>query len=270
MPGSRNIVNSGDASLKKHSTVPLPLLGNSTKIHWLCNLHPSYIPNVATILEHTGTIADNNANIEDGDDTNAQHELQPNQPMTEFEEGGQFEEGEISDNAVDAAFDRAAVNEDRLEDLVMGITDPYMMGGISNDPLIVDSSNNDLTAWPRRSNCAHKPNPEYANVARIAGWANACTDLILSEACAAEVHTNLQSKTADANSWEPAPKMIQDISRMKDGMVRQEWLKAIKKELKTLIESGTFAQDTLKNGEVGTPVMETFKVKVKSDGCWTN
>jgi len=53
---------------------------------------------------------------------------------------------------------------------------------------------------------------------------------------------------------------------MKDGMVRQEWLKAIKKELKTLIDSGTFAADELKGGEVNTSVMETFKVKVKSDG----
>jgi len=53
---------------------------------------------------------------------------------------------------------------------------------------------------------------------------------------------------------------------MKDGIVRQEWLKAIKKELKTLIDSGTFAQDALRNGEISTPVMETFKVKVKSDG----
>jgi hypothetical protein len=54
---------------------------------------------------------------------------------------------------------------------------------------------------------------------------------------------------------------------MKDGIVRQEWLKAIKKELKTLIESGTFAQDTRRDGEISTPVMETFKVKVKSNGA---
>ncbi len=41
--------------------------------------------------------------------------------------------------------------------------------------------------------------------------------------------------------------------------------KRLKKELKTLIDSGTFAADELKGGEVSTPVMETFKVKVKSD-----
>jgi hypothetical protein len=53
---------------------------------------------------------------------------------------------------------------------------------------------------------------------------------------------------------------------MADGIVRQEWLKALKKELKTLIDAGTFINDKLKEGEISTPVMKTFKVKVKSDG----
>jgi len=132
--------------------------------------------------------------------------------------------------------------------------------------LIVDSSNNDPNSGPRRSNRPHKPNPRYANIATTVGWANVCTDLDLVEACAAEVHADLQPKSVDANSWEPAPKTIRDILKMKDGMVRKEWLKAIKEELKTLIDSGTFAADELKGGEVSTPVMETFKVKVKSDG----
>jgi hypothetical protein len=33
-----------------------------------------------------------------------------------------------------------------------------------------------------------------------------------------------------------------------------------------LIDLGTFAHDQMKEGETSTPVMETFKVKVKSDG----
>jgi hypothetical protein len=53
---------------------------------------------------------------------------------------------------------------------------------------------------------------------------------------------------------------------MSDEVVRQEWLKAIKKEIKTLVDSGTFLANTLQPGEISTPVMETFKVKVKSDG----
>jgi len=133
-------------------------------------------------------------------------------------------------------------------------------------PLIVDNSNNDPNTGPRRTTRRHKPNPKYANVANTVGWANICTDLALVEACAAKAHTDLQPNTTNANSWEPAPKTIRDILKMKDGLVRQEWLKAIKKELKILFDSGTFAQDTPKDGDISTPVMDTFKVKVKSDG----
>jgi len=53
--------------------------------------------------------------------------------------------------------------------------------------------------------------------------------------------------------------------KMPHGTVREEWLKSVRKELKTLVNSGTFQEDTLHEGETSTPVMETFKVKVKSD-----
>jgi hypothetical protein len=66
---------------------------------------------------------------------------------------------------------------------------------------------------------------------------------------------------SDALSWEPAPNNIRDIMKMPDGVVRQEWLKSVKKEIKMLVDSKTFAID-----EINTPVMEIFKVKVKSDG----
>jgi len=81
-----------------------------------------------------------------------------------------------------------------------------------------------------------------------------------------EAHTDLLPTTSDANSWEPVPKSLRDVLKMSDGMVRQEWLKAIKKEIKTLVDSGTFVTDTLQSNEISKPVMETFKVKVKSDG----
>jgi hypothetical protein len=111
-----------------------------------------------------------------------------------------------------------------------------------------------------------KPNPKYALVAKVVGWTNVCTDLTLTEACAIEAYPDVQPVTGDAHSWEPAPKTVRDILKMTDGVVRQEWLKSLKKEIKTLIEAGTFVHDNLKEGEVSTPVMETFKVKVKSDG----
>jgi hypothetical protein len=47
------------------------------------------------------------------------------------------------------------------------------------DPLIVDASNNEPDAGLRRSKCTPKPNPRYANVASIFGWANTCRDLDL-------------------------------------------------------------------------------------------
>jgi len=48
--------------------------------------------------------------------------------------------------------------------------------------------------------------------------------------------------------------------------VKEEWLKSVKKELKMLVDSNTFQDDIMHSGEISTPVMETFKVKVKSDG----
>jgi hypothetical protein len=40
----------------------------------------------------------------------------------------------------------------------------------------------------------------------------------------------------------------------------------VKAELKTLFDASTFALDTLRSGETNTPVMEIFKVKIKSNG----
>jgi hypothetical protein len=53
---------------------------------------------------------------------------------------------------------------------------------------------------------------------------------------------------------------------MPNGAVKEEWLKSVRKELKTLVDSGTFLEDVPHAGETSTPVMEIFKVKVKSDG----
>ena len=52
---------------------------------------------------------------------------------------------------------------------------------------------------------------------------------------------------------------------MPDGTVHQEWLKSVKKELKSLVDAKTFVTDNPQDGEISTPIMEIFKVKVKSD-----
>jgi hypothetical protein len=199
MPGSRNIVNSGDATFDEtfHSAIATTWQQHRDTLA----LQPlqSYIPNATTTLEHTGTSADNNVSIEEGE-TTTETTTTNHFPETEDD----VEEGEIPNNEPDA-------------------TGPEDTTG----PLIVDSWNSDPHAGLRHSTRIPKPNSRYANVASIVGWANACTDLELVEICAAEAHTNLQPNTGDATSWEPAPKNIRDVLKMKDGIVRQEWLKAI-------------------------------------------
>jgi hypothetical protein len=270
LPGSRNIIVSGDAIFDKtfHSAIATTWQQHRDTLA-LQPLH-SYIPDATTTLEHTGTIENNAVDVEEGEITD--------QLITtaEVEEGTHMEDDdpEIYDMPTPPThFPRSeksvlTPNEDELD---------HMMEHLYQGPLIVNSSNNDATAGPRRSTRQPKPNPKYANglttgrkaralAAETVGWANVCTNLSLAEACATEAHPDIQPIAGYANSWEPAPKTIRDILKMADGIVRQEWLRALKKELKTLIDSGTFVHDKLKDGEVSTPVMETFKVKVKSNG----
>ncbi len=59
--------------------------------------------------------------------------------------------------------------------------------------------------------------------------------------------------------WEPAPKNIIEIVKMPHGHVRDAWLKSVKAELKTLIDTKTFIHDKMQEGETSTPVMEILK-----------
>jgi hypothetical protein len=213
MPGSRNIINSGDATFDETFYSAIATTWQQHRDTLALQPIQSDFPNATTTLEHTGTLAD--TAVEEGEN------IQLTSQTTEEEE---IKEGQ-SDRE-DNAFEPDALIPD--ENNMMAASEG------SSGPLVVDSSNSDPTAGPRRSTRPHKPNSKYANVAKTVGWANVCTDLALVEACAAEVHADLQPNTIDANSWEPAPKTIRDILKMKDGPVRQEWLKAIKKEIKTL------------------------------------
>jgi len=85
------------------------------------------------------------------------------------------------------------------------------------------------------------------------------------EACTVEVHPTTLPNSQDAYSWEPAPKTIRDIIKMPEGFVKTEWLRSVKKELKTLMDSGTFVNDEMEEGETSTPIMELFKVKILID-----
>jgi len=67
-------------------------------------------------------------------------------------------------------------------------------------------------------------------------------------------------------SWEPAPKTLREILKMPDGPMKTAWLQSVRKDFETLIDNNTFVLDTPRKGESITPIMETFKVKILSDG----
>jgi hypothetical protein len=77
-----------------------------------------------------------------------------------------------------------------------------------------------------------KPNPKYINIARAVAWSNVCEDTHLVNACAMEAHTTRLPSSTDAQSWEPAPKSILDITKLPEGLVRKEWLNSVKKRVK--------------------------------------
>ena len=235
MPRSRNIIVSADATFDETFHSAIATTWQQHKDTLALKPLQSFIPDVTTDLERTGTLGDNTLDDEEGEVQSEAPSVQSFEPIRNEVEGGH------NDNDPEPAV-------------------------YPTSPLIVDSSNNDVNAGPRRTARTHKPNPKYANIATIVGWADTCNDLELAEACATEAHADLLPKSNDANSWEPAPKSIRDVLKMTDEVVHQEWLKAIKKEIKMLVDSGTFVADTLKTGEISTPVMETFKDKVKSDG----
>jgi len=97
-------------------------------------------------------------------------------------------------------------------------------------------------------------------------WNNLCNDLDLQEACATEAHATLMPTINNALSWEPAPKTIREILKMPDGPVKTAWLQSVRKEFKSLVDNNTFVHDTPRPGETVTPIIETFQVKILSDG----
>ncbi len=126
----------------------------------------------------------------------------------------------------------------------------------------------DPSSQPRRSTRVRKPNSRYAYHTRRYDWMNTASDedIELCLACATKAILSHPIKGSDIHSWEPAPRTIRDILKMPEGPVKREWLKAVRKELKALVDSRTFINDTLNPGETSTPVMEIFKVKIQSDG----
>ena len=107
---------------------------------------------------------------------------------------------------------------------------------------------------PRRSNRARKPTLSQDFV-------------YLSKEV--EEETNW-SQFGDPTSFIPEPRGIRAIMRLKktDPLAYKLWTRAIKKEVKVLINHGTFKIEDPKNNEPVIPTLEVMKVKFSSDGTW--
>jgi hypothetical protein len=126
-------------------------------------------------------------------------------------------------------------------------------------PMVVDDS-----TILSRSTRMHKPNQRYAGIAHTVTWFDENMDL--AEACAVEAHPIITASSTDALSWEPAPESIHDILKLPESPIHTGWLKSVKSEFKTLVDSHTFSIEYIRDNKVSIPVMEIFKEKIKSDG----
>jgi hypothetical protein len=95
---------------------------------------------------------------------------------------------------------------------------------------------------------------------------HACNNLELARACATEATLYIDAPGADATIFEPAPKNLRAVLKIRDTLIRDAWLKAYRKEMKTLIDSGTFKPETPLDDEVCNPILDLNVVKLCSDG----
>jgi hypothetical protein len=229
-PGSRQIVTSEDVTFDEHFNTAIATTWQQH--HDSLALRPveSYIPVVSETIEYTGNIDDFQPDVEEGD------------------------EPELENSSSD--------DESTAPKAIVAPPAPQP----DSHPYVLDSSSSNQTL--RRSTRNRKPNPRYAgsHFSNAVAWANTCSDQEIVEACAVEAQPAVMPDSQDAYSWEPAPKSIRDILKMPDGVVKTGWLKSVKKEMGTLVGSGTLVLDEMREGENSTPVMEIFKVKINSDG----
>jgi len=248
-PGSRSIIALEDITFDEHFSSAIATTWQQHKDELEVRPVASSIPLINDTIEHTGGV----------DTFHASAFVEEGGADTQVDTHAETAHNSDGDNDIDTVH---AVADESIDE--SSTFDIQPLPPPAEEPLhILDNSHN-----LRRSTRARKPNPKYSNAhfANVLAWVNTCSDQDLAEACAAEVHPNFMPNSQDAHSWEPAPKTIHDIIKLPEGYVKSAWLKSVKQELKTLIDSGTFVSDTMKEGKVSTPIMEIFKVKIKSDG----
>jgi hypothetical protein len=107
----------------------------------------------------------------------------------------------------------------------------------------------------------HQPDRDWTELA------GACAHVYLVKHCAAEATVLLDAPGADASIVEPAPVNLRAVLGICDATIREAWFKAYRKELKKIIDSGTFhlGDNPLPN-ESCTPIMDLNIIKLRSDG----
>ncbi len=262
VPASREIVVSGDVLFDE--TFASAIATTWKPFHDSLTLRPkgSAIPDPNTLIESTGTVAS----------------------VPTFDEGNEeIRLGQTSDNfyAPLADDDDAEADLDMTDDGYQSEIEQELFhsGGSTSEvfseaeeesdnesqsPQVVDDS----TAR-RTTGCTRKP-PQCLIEQGYSAWrkiaAHISPDVELIRACAAEVNPNMVDCSVDPSRYMPAPNSIRNVQKMKDPEVKKVWLKAYHKEIKVLIDSGTFSIEQPQPGEPVVPTMETNKVKLKSDG----
>jgi len=271
-PGSRSIVISDDVIFDEHFHSAIAQTWQKYQDGIALRPIASFIPDVTTTLEETGSIADAQASVEEEiDQENDLIDLTtpfqaPEAPANDVDDTPDLvpqHDDDFSDSEDDD--DDSVASNDSDEDEEAIFSDDDLASLIQPTPVEPEA---DTPQILRHSTRPRKPNPKYAqtSMASTVGWTNLSDDPDLQEACAAELHAAPMPTLNNTLSWEPAPKTIRDILKMPDGPVKTAWLQSVRKEFKTLIDNNTFVHDTPRPGEAITPIMETFRVKILSDG----
>jgi len=246
-PGSRQLVISDDIIFDENFYSAVALTWQQHKDSLSLQPALSDIPTVDTPIAHTGSAADlpdalrsSAAPKADEDEDDNVPDLVPQEPDDDLDEY----DDDVDDEELSCAPKEFVTFTPPVDDAV--ITPLPAPEGL------------------RRSTRVRRLPARFANAATASDWSTTCSDAHLASACAAEAHPAISMD--EAHLWEPAPRTIRDIMTMKDPVVKSAWLASVRKELKTLVDANTFTVDTIRPDEVSTPIMETFKVKIKSDG----
>ncbi len=211
----------------------------------------SFIPDSYTVLEHTGDL------------------------LSQFEEGNAT--SIYNQTATTSPFEEDIIHSDLISDPVEDSSEEEVTEGSAENNGETDSSDIvpqivDDGLGCRRSNGTRNPLKlltlkDFQAARHWQEMANYVSGMELFTACQAEAkEPPINLSAADPSPFIPLPMGIRSVLKMSDLKVREAWLRAYQKEIKTLIDAKTFALDRPKDGEPVIPTMETNKVKTKSDG----